>query len=291
MRVPMPALLIAPLTALVLSPPACATAQAPDYETTRVAEGVYQFRWQRHNGMFVVTPAGVVAFDPISADAAARYGQEIRRIAPGALLAAIVYSHSDADHATGAAALMRTMGQQDVPIIAHERAVAPIRQAANAAQPEPDVTFAERLVFAPGGRRIELHYVGPSHTDNLIVGFVPDAGTVFAVDFVSNDRVGYQTLPGFHFPGLLHAIGRMLDLPFTTVIFGHGAPGDRTTIQRQLAYYDDLRAAVRTAISEGWTEDQAATRIRLERYASWEQYADWFPLNVRGLYRTMSARD
>lgn len=265
-------------------------AQAPPFETTRVADGVYQFRWQGHNGMFVVTPAGVVAFDPISAQAATTYGAEIQRVAPGAQLRAIVYSHSDADHATGAAALMRAMNQQNVPIIAQERAVEPIRRTNDPELPLPTVTFAERLVMDFGGRRIELHYVGPSHTDNMLVGFVPDAGVAFAVDFVSHDRVGFQQLPGYHVPEYFEAVRRMLDIPFTTVVFGHGPTGDRASIQRQFAYYDDLRAAVRDAIARGLTEEQAATQVRLPQYASWGQYEAWFPQNVRGMYRLLVAR-
>jgi glyoxylase-like metal-dependent hydrolase (beta-lactamase superfamily II) len=136
---------------------------------------------------------------------------------------------------------------------------------------------------------VELHYLGRSHTDNMLVGFVPDAGVVFAVDFVSNDRVGFQQLPGYYFPDLFDALTGLLNLPFTTVVFGHGADGDRASIQRQVAYYDDLRAAVRRAIAQGLTEDQAAAQVRLDAYARWGQYEAWFPMNVRAMYRALSA--
>lgn len=263
--------------------------QPPPYETTRVAEGVYKFRWQGHNAMFVVTPRGVVAFDPISTEAATTYAREIRRVAPDVPLAAIVYSHSDADHATGATALMAGMNQPNVPIIAHEAAVAPIRRAASADLPVPTMTFAERLVLGHLDRRIELHYLGRSHTDNMIVPFVPDAGIIFAVDFVSNDRVAYQHLPGWYFPDIFGAITGVLNIPFTTVVFGHGPDGDRATIQRQLVYYDDLRAAVRRAVAQGLTEEQAAAQVRLGAYARWGQYEAWFPMNVRGMYRALTS--
>ena len=36
----------------------------------------------------------------------------------------------------------------------------------------------------------------------------------------------------------------LLDIPFETMVFGHGPPGDRASIQRQIVYYDDLTAAV-----------------------------------------------
>lgn len=278
--------IVACLTLAIAAP---SPAQQAPYETTRVAEGVYKFRWQGHNTLFVVAPRGVLAFDPISKEAATTYAAEIKRVAPGVPLAAVVYSHSDADHATGANALIAGMAQQNVPIIAHEAAVAPIRRAANQDLPPPTMTFAQRLSLDHLGRRVELHYLGRSHTNNMIVGFVPDAGIIFTVDFVSNDRVGFQQLPGYFFPDLFQTLTRLLNIPFTTVVFGHGADGDRASIQRQFAYYDDLRAAVGHAIAQGLTEDQAATRVRLDAYARWGQYEAWFPMNVRAMYRALSA--
>ena len=168
-----------------------------NYETTEIADGVYQFRWIAHNAMFVTTDDGVVVFDTIGVDAARQLAAEIQSTAPGSPLIAIVYSHSDADHATGAGALMEAMGQTGVPIIAHELAVAPIEARGSADQPAPTVTFADTLRFQMGGRWIELHYLGPSHTDNIAVPFIPDVGVAFAVDFASNDRrVSATSRPG-----------------------------------------------------------------------------------------------
>ena len=259
------------------------------YETTEIADGVYQFRWVGHNAMFVTTDAGVVVFDTIGVDAARQLAAEIQRTAPGSPLAAIVYSHSDADHATGAGALMEAMGQTGVPIIAHELAVAPIEARGSADQPAPNVTFADKLRFQMGGRWIELHYLGPSHTDNIAVGFIPDVGVAFAVDFASNDRAGFQDLASWHFPAFFDALSGLLGIPFETIVFGHGPAGDRAAIQRQIAYYDDLTAAVRSAVAAGLTEDEAAESVRLDAYSAWGNYEQWFPLNVRGLYRWLAA--
>lgn len=259
-------------------------AQQPDVETTRVADGVYRFRHQGHNTLFVVTPGGVVAFDPINTDAAAHYAEAIRRMAPGAPLRAIVYSHHHADHASGAHVLRAAFGDT-VPIIAQAAARAPIVEAASADQPPPDVTFADRMTLHFGGRAVELHYVGPSHSDNMLVAVVPDARVAFAVDFVSHDRMGYRDLSSFSFPGQFQAIERLLALEFDTIVFGHGPNGDRSSVERQLGYYRDLERAVRAAVAEGWTEDLAAERVRLPAYEGWDRYAEWFPMNVRGMYR------
>jgi len=280
------------LTAIVMTAATAALPSAilaqPSWETTEVTLDLYRFRWENHNGMFLVTEDGVVVFDPIGVDAATQMAGEIQRIAPGAALSAIVYSHSDADHTTGARALMTAMGQSSVTIIAHELAVAPIQERSDPAQPLPTVTFAERMELRIGGREIELYYLGRGHTDNMIVPFIADAGVAFAVDFVANDRMGYQDLAGWYFPDLFSSISGLLTIPFDTIVFGHGPNGDRDSIHRQVEYYDDLTWAVRDAIDRGWTEDQAAGEIRLDEYRQWDQYETWFPMNVRGIYRWLT---
>jgi glyoxylase-like metal-dependent hydrolase (beta-lactamase superfamily II) len=264
-----------------------AVAQAPEYETTPIAEGVFQYRWRGHNGLIVVGPSGVVAVDPISTDAAAKMAEEVRRVAPDRPLSAVVYSHDHADHATGADVLRNALGAPGAPIVAHANAKPKIQALAEASLPVPDSVFTDRLVLDIG-RPVELIYLGPSHSDNMIVTYLPDARVAFAVDFVSNDRVGYRDLPDYHFPEFFTALDRLLEIPFQTIVFGHGPPGDRASIERQIRYYSDLRAAVADAKRRGLSEDEAAAQVRLPAYESWGGYADWFALNVRGMYRGLT---
>jgi glyoxylase-like metal-dependent hydrolase (beta-lactamase superfamily II) len=259
--------------------------EPPPYETTEVADGVYQFRFQAHNTLFVRTAAGIVAFDPISVEAAALYAEEIRRHVPDTELTAIVYSHRDADHATGATVL-REAFESGAPIFAHENADAPLREAANPDLPPPDSTFSDRASLAGG--EVELHYLGRSHSDDIAVGYLPAHRIAFAVDFVSRDRFGYRDLASFHFPDMFGAIEGLLEIPFDRIVFGHGPPGDRPAIERQLQYYRDLDEAVRAAVEAGMSEDEAAAEVLLEEYRDWDRYEDWRELNVRGMYRKIS---
>ena len=277
-----------PMAALVLLPLACAPpTDEPHPQTSPVADGVYQFNAGTHNAFFVDTDGGVVAFDPISTEAAVGLANAIRAEAPDKALAAIVYSHSDADHATGAPVLQQEFGG-GVPVIAQENAFPIITERGDPDLPPPDLTFADGLTLRFGGRAIELRYLGPSHSDNMLVAFVPDERVLFAVDFVSNDRVGYQDLPGWHFDDLYVALDRLMEIPFEIVVFGHGAVGDRGTIERQLAYYADLRDAVQEALDQGLSEEEAMDRVRLDDYAHWGQYEAWFPLNVGAVYRWLA---
>lgn len=256
----------------------------PQYETTEIADGVYQFRWGVHNGLFMVTSGGVVVMDPINAEAAAVFAQEIKRIAPGQPLKAIVYSHHHVDHASGAN-VMRDAFEEFVPIIAHADAASKIAEANSENQPAPDVTFSKEMTLHFGGRDMELRFLGKSHSDNLIVALIPDTRTLFAVDFISRDRVGFRDLQSHYFPDFFDTVRGVLELDFDTIVYGHGPAGDKASVERQLAYYEALRDAVAKAIDDGLTEDQAAEQVTLAAYGDWGAYEQWFALNVRGIYR------
>src|SRR5436309_14037458 len=82
-----------------------AWSQTPLFATTKVegTDNVYVFRYQNHQAMFVVTPAGVIATDPISygrPQAAKTYVEEIQKITK-APIKYLIYSHHHYDHIEG----------------------------------------------------------------------------------------------------------------------------------------------------------------------------------------------
>ena len=253
-----------------------------------VAPGVHVFEYDGYNTLFVVTDEGVVAFDPLSVQAAEALATEIAHVAPGALLLAVVYSHHHDDHAPGAAVLRTRLGPT-APIVAHRNAVPRIRARSDPDTPLPTVTFSERATLHFGGVPIELHFLGAGHSDNNLVAVLPTRRLAFAVDFVAADRVAFRDFPGTVFPDLFDTVERLGQLEFETIVFGHGPDGDRSTVQRQVAYYTALRQAVSAAVEAGLSEDEAAGTVELPGFRDFGQYDEWFELNVRGLYRWMVA--
>jgi len=99
-----------------------APAQQPMFATTKVdgTDNVYIFRYQNHQAMFVVTPAGVIATDPISygrPQAAKTYLDEIRKITK-APIKYLIYSHHHYDHIAGG----KVFKDAGATIVAHRRA-------------------------------------------------------------------------------------------------------------------------------------------------------------------------
>ena len=86
--------------AVFISAALTATAQAqtppPPFATTKVTDNVYIFRYGGHQSMFVVTPEGVIATDPIGylrPQAVKTYIDEIKKVTP-APIKYVVYSQS-----------------------------------------------------------------------------------------------------------------------------------------------------------------------------------------------------
>src|SRR6201989_3188594 len=107
---------------LTTSAVAQATAQPPIFATTKVdgADNVYVFRYQNHQAMFVVTPAGVIVTDPISygrPQAAKTYVEEIRKVTQ-APIKYLIYSHHHYDHIAGG----KPFKEAGATIVAHKRA-------------------------------------------------------------------------------------------------------------------------------------------------------------------------
>ena len=76
-------------------------AQAPVREITKIAGEVYRFRNNGHFSVFAVTPAGIIATDPINAAAATWLKDEMKKRWPDKAIRFVVYSHDHADHISG----------------------------------------------------------------------------------------------------------------------------------------------------------------------------------------------
>ena len=113
-------------------PGALGIAQAPVREISQIAGEVYRFRNQNHYSVFAVTPAGIIATDPINAEAAQWLKAELQRRF-NRPVKYLIYSHDHADHIAGGEVFADT-----ATVIAHENAKAAIMAEAAAYGGAPD---------------------------------------------------------------------------------------------------------------------------------------------------------
>src|SRR5256885_9202355 len=160
--------LAAILPALLASTAQAQQPQQPPFATTKVegTENVYIFRFGGHQSMFIVTPAGVIATDPIGLrrPAAKTYIEEIEKITK-APIKYVIYSHSHYDHIAGG----KPFKDLGAVFVAHRNAKARID-----ALKSPDVVSPDQVVdgkrnITLGGTTLELNYVGKNHSDSTLV--------------------------------------------------------------------------------------------------------------------------
>jgi glyoxylase-like metal-dependent hydrolase (beta-lactamase superfamily II) len=264
--------------------PPATPAQPPMFATTKVpgTENVYIFRYQGHQSMFVVTPAGVIATDPIGylrPQAVTTYIDEIKKVTK-APIKYLIYSHHHYDHIAGG----KPFKAAGAVVIAHQRAKEHLAALKNPDVVVPDIGVGNRHVITLGGTRLELHYVGRNHSDNSLVMFLPKEKIIFTVDFIPIETVHFRNMLDGFLPDWEDSLKRVLAMNWDRMIPGHpyagGRLGTKQDVQNLLQYMADISAAVKVAADKGDCWDKAVKEVKLPKYEKWGSYAQYFSLNV-----------
>jgi glyoxylase-like metal-dependent hydrolase (beta-lactamase superfamily II) len=287
MRLPT-VLLAGVLTAAALPAVAQAPAQAP-YATTKVegTDGVYIFRYQGHQAMFIVTPDGVIATDPIGErrPAAAAYISEIRKITQ-APIKYVVYSHGHFDHIAGG----KPFKDLGATFISHWRTKELIE-----ARKNPDVVMPDFVVDDSGGKielggtTLELLYLGKNHGDNSLIMRLPKEKIIFVVDFVPLSGTQFRQMADTYVPEQEATMKKIVEMDWDRLIPGHPGPGGRQIGNKQdakvdLDYLLDLSAAVKQAVNENKSYGDAIRDIKLPKYEGLAGYQQNLAGNIERYY-------
>ena len=227
------------------------------------------------NAGFVVTPAGVVVIDALGSPAlATRLVSEIRKVT-AAPITHVIVTHYHADHVYG----LQTFKALGARIIAQRAAqeylnseTARLRMEISRKDLAPWVNADTHLVPADqwlerdqelnvGGVRLQLKQVGPSHTPEDLVVYLPQEKVLFAGDLVFRSRIPYVgQADSKHW---IAALDVLLTFDAKSIVPGHGPHSNEARKDMQLTrdYLVYLRAAMQRAASnlEPFDEAYAAT--------------------------------
>jgi len=259
-----------------------AAQQPPVFETRKLTDNAYVFRYQFHQALFVVTPEGVIATDPIAFTrpaAATTYLAEIRKITQ-APIKYLVYSHHHYDHIAGG----KPFKEAGATVIAHHNAKARLEQLRHPDVVVPDVGVGDFHAIELGGVRMDLHYTGRNHSDNSLVITLPKDKLAFTVDFIAVEAIGFRDFPDGFFPDWFESLDKVVALDWERMIGGHPFPGGRFAtkddVRAQKQYLHDLSEAVRVAASQGKCWDAAMAEVKLPKYEKWANYERFLPMNI-----------
>lgn len=229
------------------------------------------------NAGFVVTKQGVVVIDALGSPALAqRLLDQIRRTTPQPVTHVIV-THYHPDHFYG----LQTFKALGARIIAHRAArdylhseQAQLRLDASRQAMAPWVNSQTRLIDADqwldgelaltvGGVLFQIKPMGPAHTPEDLVVYLPEQKLLFAGDLVFRNRVPFvgQADSG----RWIAALDALLAFDATVIVPGHGAVSTQARADLQLTR--DYLAQLRLAMG------QAAHNM--EPFEAAYQSADW----------------
>jgi glyoxylase-like metal-dependent hydrolase (beta-lactamase superfamily II) len=278
-------LAIAAIALLTATTGALAQSDAPLFATTKVegTENVYIFRYQNHQSMFVVTPAGVIATDPISygrPQAAKAYVDEIQKITK-APIKYLIYSHHHYDHIAGG----KPFKEAGATVIAHKRAKERLAVLKGLDVVIPDETVDNKRTITLGGTTLELHYLGRNHSDSSLVMFLPKEKIIFAVDFNALGSVPSRLAVNDSYPIEWEAsLKKTLALNWERMIPGHPGPGGRLgtkkDMEQQIAFMTDLSNEVKKASDAGKCFSPADTEVKLPQHATMQGYEQNLPWGI-----------
>jgi len=254
----------------------------PMFETTKVegTDNVYMFRYQNHQSMFIVTPKGVIATDPIGylrPQAVTTYIDEIKKTTK-APIKYVIYSHHHYDHIAGG----KPFKDLGATFIAHKNARMRLLKLANPDIIIPDQTVDGKKTIRLGGTVLELIYVGNNHSDNSLVMRLPKEKLIFTVDFIPLESVHFRNMPDNTSPiEWEEGLQKVLAMDWDRMLTGHpykGKLGTKQDVQNLLAYMQGLSAEVKHNVTKCF--DSAMSEIKLPKYATWLGYDQYLTGNI-----------
>jgi glyoxylase-like metal-dependent hydrolase (beta-lactamase superfamily II) len=266
-----------------------ALAQNPPQTSTRKVDGtenVYIFRYGGHQSMFIVTPQGVIATDPISYLRPAKPYIDAIKAVTDKPIKYVIYSHHHYDHIAGG----KPFKDLGATFIAHRKAKERFLELKkqNALLGDvvmPDEVVDDKKTIKLGGTTLELNYVGRNHSDNSLVMRLPKEKLVFVVDFAPIESIQFRNIPDNASPlEYIASLKKLAALDWERMIPGHpyagGRLGTKKDVEDDIAYLEDLSAEVKKAADAGKCFDTAIKEVKLPKYEKWNNYETGLGANV-----------
>lgn len=243
-----------------------------------VSKGIFAYiqldgSWFLNNAGCIVGEKTATVVDSTGTEARARaWHAAIRQVTPKPI-SALINTHSHGDHTYGNFMFAESA------IVASEKCRREIIAAGNATSPifsmvdfgncpvtPPTVTFEDTLSMYVDGLRIELIFVGPAHTTNDIVAWIPERKLLFSGDIIFNGGTPFALAGSIG--GWLKALERIEALGAETIVPGHGAVTGSSAIQDVRAYLQFIQESAKRGLEAGTPPLELAQGLDLGRFES-----------------------
>jgi cyclase len=257
------------------------TSELPPPQVEEVSAGVFAFvqpdgSWGLNNTGFLVGRDAVLAIDACFTERRTRWLLDaVRRQAGQRPVRTLVNTHHHGDHTFG-----NYLFLPGATIVGHERCRETILAEGLATKgffpgvewgaievAAPTVTFAERLDLWSDELKVELIFVGPAHTTNDIVAWIPERKVLFAGDVLFSGGAPFALAGSVG--GWLDALDRLRALGAETIVPGHGPICGPAAIDDVAAYLQLVMDAARRGMAADVEPLDVARQLDLGRFSDW----------------------
>lgn len=257
--------------------PAARPAPAPPGRAVEIADGVHAYLqapggWCLNNAGIIVSRGHSALFDTAATERRARHLRSTALALNPAPPRTVVTSHFHGDHAFGNALFPEAC------VIGHERTRTEMLAAGlhltgmwphvdwgEVTLAPPTVTFRDRLTCHIGDLRAELAHIGPAHTSNDTVLWLPERRVLFTGDLTMNGVTPFFLMGSL--AGSLAALDRLRGYGAATVVPGHGPAGGPAIFDQVESYLRLVRRLAEEGLRAALTPLQAARRADLGPHA------------------------
>jgi cyclase len=250
----------------------------PSPRLAEVADRVFAYLqpdggWCVNNAGIIAPPGGTVVIDTAATEARARALRASIGSVSTTKAQVLVNTHHHGDHTFG-----NFVFSGEAVIIAHELARTEMAEKGLSLThlwPQtrwgelelvlPSVVFDDRLVLHAGDRRVELIHVGPAHTTNDVVAWLPEERVLFAGDVVLAGCTPFVLMGSL--AGSLRALERLRALDPEVVVPGHGPVCGPEIFDANHAYLTWLDGIAKSGSAGGVGPLEAARSCDLGAFA------------------------
>ena len=260
------------------------SSELPPPEVKEVADRVFCYlqadgSWGLNNSGFVVGRRGATVIDTCFTERRTRaFLDSIRRVT-SLPLNTLVNTHHHGDHTHGNHLF------RDSTIVGHELCREAVLEAGlprpdntigmlfpnvdwgNLELAAPMMTYQDRMTLHVDDLRLELIFMGPAHTTNDTVVWLPDHKLLFSGDLIFNEGTPFVVMGSV--AGSLVAIERLRALGAETIVPGHGPVCGPELFDPTEAYLKFVQRVAREGYDAGMKPLEIARSADLGEFAEW----------------------
>jgi cyclase len=256
--------------------------ELPQPRVEEVSSGIYAYvqpdgTWWLNNTGFLVGRNAVTAIDSCATEVRTRALLDTIGRLTEMPVRTLVNTHSHGDHTHGNCFL------SDATIIGHELcrreilafgvlnpvidSLFPGVEWGELVAAPPAVTFTERMTIHVDELEVQLIHLGPAHTDNDLIAWIPDRSVLFAGDLLFNG--GTPNNVGGSIAGTLEAIQQLRELGAQMIVPGHGPLCDVSLMDDIERYMCFVQQTASEGVESGLSPLEAARGAQLGEFGTW----------------------